>query len=135
MKTHTLKIKQEYFERIISGQKTFEIRKNDRDYQVGDAVVFTPEGSRHDFSKGFDIDAECLIEIERIKIMEKHVFEIVYIFHGGEYGLDNGYCVFGIRNIKEWRDWKKAVDAKESFEKEYVNMFPNDPFINKSPKK
>jgi len=29
-----------YHERILSGQKTFEVRKNDRDYQVGDSLDF-----------------------------------------------------------------------------------------------
>jgi hypothetical protein len=36
---HWLKLNQEYYIPILSGSKTFEIRKNDRDYQVGDTVV------------------------------------------------------------------------------------------------
>jgi len=39
MKTHELKIKPEYFNPVISGEKTFEIRKNDRDYKVGDYLI------------------------------------------------------------------------------------------------
>lgn len=38
MEIHYLKINTKYLDRIISGQKTFEIRKNDRDYQVGDQL-------------------------------------------------------------------------------------------------
>jgi len=38
MKKHRLKIKPQYLEAIISGDKTFEIRKNDRDFKVGDRV-------------------------------------------------------------------------------------------------
>ncbi len=38
MKEHTLKCLRPFLERIQSGQKTFEIRKNDRDYQVGDIL-------------------------------------------------------------------------------------------------
>ena len=34
-----LKIRQEYLERVLLGEKTFEIRKNDRNYQVGDILV------------------------------------------------------------------------------------------------
>ena len=37
--THYLKIKPSYFESISSGQKTFEFRKNDRDYHIGDELI------------------------------------------------------------------------------------------------
>jgi len=35
---HTLKIWPRYFDRVISGEKTFEVRKNDRDFQNGDTI-------------------------------------------------------------------------------------------------
>ncbi|MBV1843600.1 DUF3850 domain-containing protein [Photobacterium ganghwense] len=38
MKLHDLKIKTEYLTAILDGDKTFEIRKNDRDFKVGDRV-------------------------------------------------------------------------------------------------
>lgn len=38
MTQHELKIYPEHFQGIISGHKTFEIRKNDRNYQVGDIL-------------------------------------------------------------------------------------------------
>ena len=33
---HQLKIQDKYFEKIISNKKTFELRKDDRGYRVGD---------------------------------------------------------------------------------------------------
>ena len=39
---HQLKIKQCYLYHILEGIKTFEIRKNDRDFQVGDTIRFLP---------------------------------------------------------------------------------------------
>ena len=39
---HTIKIEQHYLIHIVEGRKTFEVRKNDRDYQVGDTIYFMP---------------------------------------------------------------------------------------------
>ena len=37
-KIHELKIAPEYFEKVISKEKTFKFRYNDRNYQVGDIL-------------------------------------------------------------------------------------------------
>ncbi|MBR0299967.1 MAG: DUF3850 domain-containing protein [Bacteroidales bacterium] len=37
--THELKIRPEYFEAIVKGDKTFEVRYNDRNYQLHDILV------------------------------------------------------------------------------------------------
>lgn len=39
MTTHELKILPEYFEPALAGRKNFEIRYNDRNYQLGDEIV------------------------------------------------------------------------------------------------
>lgn len=40
MTIHTLKIwPAHHFEAVVSGRKTVELRKNDRDYQVGDTLI------------------------------------------------------------------------------------------------
>lgn len=36
---HNLKILPEYFDAIVSGKKTFEVRFKDRDYQVDDILL------------------------------------------------------------------------------------------------
>ncbi|AYV20470.1 DUF3850 domain-containing protein [Vibrio mediterranei] len=46
MKKHRLKIKPEYLISIIEGNKTFEIRKNDRDFKVGDRVCLVDEENK-----------------------------------------------------------------------------------------
>ena len=35
---HELKISPEYYDAVVNGIKPFEIRKNDRNYSVGDAL-------------------------------------------------------------------------------------------------
>ncbi|MCX7610250.1 MAG: DUF3850 domain-containing protein [Ignavibacterium sp.] len=39
MAVHKLKIYPEFFKEVCSGKKTFEIRKNDRGFQVGDILL------------------------------------------------------------------------------------------------
>lgn len=75
MKSHSLKILPEYFEAVTSGDKTFEIRKNDRDFQVGDEVI--------------------LKEWYEEKYTGNEMkFEITYIT---DFEQKEGYVVFGIR--------------------------------------
>ena len=38
MRIHDLKIAPPYYAAVVSGDKTFEVRYNDRDYQVGDIL-------------------------------------------------------------------------------------------------
>lgn len=38
MKIHELKLDIKYFDEVKNGNKCFEIRKNDRDYQIGDVL-------------------------------------------------------------------------------------------------
>lgn len=47
---HKLKIHPAYFKDVCTGKKSFEIRKNDRDYKVGDILLlqeFVPETKEH----------------------------------------------------------------------------------------
>ena len=83
MKLHELKIKEEYFYAILRGDKTFELRKNDRDYQVGDLIHFT----KTDGYEYFD--------------HSKDVYRIIYILKDvPEYGLDKDYCILGIKKLE-----------------------------------
>lgn len=41
MASHVLKVQPPYFDALLDGSKTFEVRRNDRAYQKGDTVVLT----------------------------------------------------------------------------------------------
>ena len=77
MNKHFLKITPKYFLDLDSGRKTFELRKNDRDYKVGDMLVL-----REWFFGSFTGN-----ELS---------FEISYILKDvPEYGLKHGYVILG----------------------------------------
>lgn len=78
--THKIKILPCYYQRVKNQTKNFEVRWNDRDYQVGDFCEikeWDPETQRH-------TDSTPLI------------VRINYVLHGGgDMGIEFGYCVFG----------------------------------------
>ena len=85
MKIHTLKIAKKYFDEITAGRKTFEWRKDDRGFKIGDFIFF---------SVFTDIAADGTPLYQTSDIS----FEITYILRDAEnLGLPNGYCVLAIR--------------------------------------
>ncbi len=83
--THELKIWPQYFERVRDGSKTFEVRNNDRGFQMGDIVKL----------KEYRIDKITLPEDHRYtgRIL---VFKIGYVLP-----IDNNQVVFSLISIEE----------------------------------
>lgn len=95
---HEIKIKECFADAIVGGDKTFEIRYNDRGYQKGDIVVFQ---CVNDETSSFSLN---------IKHPINHMaFEIDYILSG--YGLKEGFCVFSFHKIQD--DSNKVNFLKE----------------------
>lgn len=82
MKTHELKTWTEYFEALISGKKTFEVRKNDRNFQEGDLLILKDWNKLTDKYSG-----------------RQTAFTISYILEGGQFGIEDGFCVLGLKVI------------------------------------
>ena len=107
MKLHELKIKHEYLVEIVLGNKTFELRKNDRDYQVGDLIHFV-EVSNQELWNGpvplIDNEANKIITkqiVREFKDNPNNLFKIIYILKNvPEYGLDKDYCILGIKKLE-----------------------------------
>ena len=53
MKEHSLKLRQPYYADVESGKKTFEIRKADRNYEVGDVLILEEVECANDLSYRF----------------------------------------------------------------------------------
>jgi hypothetical protein len=76
-KTHELKIYPKYFKAILDEKKTFEIRKNDRDFQVGDIAV--------------------LKEWDNIKYSGREIHATIkYMLDDAFIGLAEGYVAFSL---------------------------------------
>lgn len=53
MKTHNLKLSVDFCGAVLNGEKTFEVRKNDRGFQTGDLIRFIPtDGTSYRSSDG-----------------------------------------------------------------------------------
>lgn len=83
--THLIKLREDYIEPVLSGEKNFEVRVNDRGYQKGDLVKFEAVSREG-----------CLFVHEKLW---KKTFEITYVHSG--LGLKENYVVFGIREVTE----------------------------------
>mgnify|MGYP003677871501 CR=1 FL=1 len=76
---HELKILPPFFIELINGNKNFEIRKDDRDYKVGDTIIL------REFNDGTYTGRECSRKIS-------------FLLRGAEqYGLKNGFVILSIK--------------------------------------
>lgn len=89
MTVHKLKLFPEYFDAVANGIKTFEIRKNDRDYKVGDTLhlyEFDPEVNGYLLSSRLPETRTCDVAVTYILTHEDFPD-----------GIPEDYCVMGIR--------------------------------------
>ena len=90
---HKLKIDEKYWRRIDLKVKTFELRKNDRDYQVGDTIQFMIKHPRENVMH----DKEYYENHSGLDYwLPKKVFKITYVLQEVA-GLEKGYCLLNIK--------------------------------------
>lgn len=80
---HDLKTWLPYFDAVAEGSKRFEVRKNDRDYAVGDTLRLLP------------------YDTLKRKIVRRYGYhhidcEVRYILAGGQFGIEPDYVVMSI---------------------------------------
>ena len=86
MGEHTLRTWPEFWDAIHDGRKTFEMRRADRDYKVGDTL--------------------CLRRWDQVLRHFTHPTEtirceVTYVMTGGQFGLRHGFVCMGIRVIEK----------------------------------
>lgn len=114
MANHTLKTDPVLFSETWDGVKKFEVRKNDRDYPIGDILVI--KETRHcgeEMSKG-----ACLTYTNRSVALE-----VISILHGKDvpYGLDDDWVVMSVDVIAK-SDSKLQDDYSYIFNSEIPDI-------------
>lgn len=71
MKIHKIKTIQPYFDRCWQQSKTFEIRKNDRDFQKGDTVYLQEYDFKTDTYSGKELRTTILYVLNDYSAIEK----------------------------------------------------------------
>lgn len=82
MYLHHIKIERAHYDNVLSGRKTFEIRRNDRGYQAGDVVVLHPLGEHGLYD-------------EKSPNLEATIGYVT------QYEQKENYVVFSLLNVKE----------------------------------
>lgn len=79
-KTHNLKIRKDFADAVYCGEKTFEIRENDRGFQKGDIIIF-------------DVRDDMMLRLDHpVNSME---YEITYVLN--DWGLREKYVALAIK--------------------------------------
>ena len=83
---HFVKLVQPFFRDVREGKKTFELRKEDRDYKVGDYLVLEEYDPQTKLYQGREINTR-----------------ITYILSSeySRYGIKPGFCILGIEIIPQ----------------------------------
>ena len=87
METHELKTDPEVFDMVKIGRKKFEIRKNDRKFNMGDFLLL-----RKTVTTGQQMSAGEPLEYtgDEVKLL------VIHILYGPLYGLEKGWVIMSI---------------------------------------
>ncbi len=94
MKKHRLFIFKRFFEQQVSGQKNYELRKLDRDYQVGDEIELSEIDPEDLLGGAMSTGNGCYVKITSILSNFK--------------GLEPGYGILGTELIRSWGSHKNG---------------------------
>lgn len=82
---HELKTWPPFFQAIVDGRKTFEVRRNDRGFQAGDRLRL----------REWDPSESMQPVSFRYSGREVHVL-VTYVLTGESFGVKDGFCVMGL---------------------------------------
>lgn len=85
MTTHEVKTWREVFQDVWDHRKTFEVRRDDRDYKVGDLLI----------QREYDKDGRTWTG-RRVR------GRITYKLAGGQFGIEPGFCVLSLDTLNNF---------------------------------
>lgn len=105
---HKLKILSKYYESILQGKKTFEVRKDDRPFSEGDTLLLQ----------------ECVTPNGCGYTGREMTVDVTYILRDSEYVKD-GYCIMGIKilSTKKTSYGQKITDTNTIINKRIDDAF------------
>lgn len=110
---HELKTDPQMFAHVWNGDKKFEIRYNDRCYQVGDVLVL-----KDTVYTGEEMEAGKPLKYTGYEVRVR----VIYILRGPIYGLQKDWVIMGIEKysigeIKEGEGWMSDCIYKQEIER------------------
>lgn len=102
MTKHTLKLNDRYFDAVANGIKTFEIRKNDRRYCIGDTLVLYRVDDAGKYLTDTVLNGERLTEAFPSSQVDCVEVKVKYYLTHNDFpaGIPEGYIVMGIERVK-----------------------------------
>lgn len=87
VKFHTLKTLAPFWDDVMAGVKPFEVRRNDRDFTLGDILIL--RRMRQDEPDLPDWDGDYMDIYKRVS----------YVLTGGQFGILPGYVVMAVADL------------------------------------
>jgi hypothetical protein len=86
---HCLKTWPEFWDAVARGEKTFEVRRGDRGFKVGDTLVLEKWDSETGHYVSRDLTGGGELQVLRRRVS--------YVLPGGQLGIEPGYVVLGLK--------------------------------------
>lgn len=104
-RTHVLKTLPRYWRAVDRGEKTFEVRKDDRAYAEGDILILRLYDPTDTYGTGSPraCSEKHFPEGTFTRCKQQHndiLVQVSYVLPGGKFGIDPDYVVLGIHKMR-----------------------------------